>query len=389
MMCAHAGCASTTSRTKPALRRAGRSALFDRVIERYDRGAATGCWTASALTLLVAVGTLVLTVLLYIVIPKGLFPIQDTGLLQGDHRGAADRSRTRAMAELPAGSWPTAILQRSRRREPVARSSASTAPTPTLNTGRHADQPEAARRPQRDRQRDHPPPAARDARDVAGITLYLQPVQDLTIDADGQPHPVPVRRWRAPTRRRSTPGCRKLVDALAQMPQLAQRRHRRCRTRACRRYVDIDRDTAARLGITAATVDDALYDAFGQRIVSTIFTAVQPVPRDPRGASPSCATAPTSLDNLYLPARRRRADAAVGDRHASSEQPAPLQINHVGQFPADHDLASTRAGRRRSATRSTRSARPQKDIGMPASDHDHLPGRGGRLPGVARPTSCG
>ena len=99
-----------------------------------------------------------------------------------------------------------------------------------------------------------------------------------------------------------------------------------------RRYVDIDRDTAARLGITAATIDDALYSAFGQRIVSTIFTETNQY-RVILEARPDAAATPRSLGQLQLrtaPASRRRCRRSP--RSASGR--APLQITHVAQYPA-------------------------------------------------------
>ena len=107
---------------------------------------------------------------------------------------------------------------------------------------------------------------------VAGMTLYLQPVQDLTIDSNVGPHPVPVRAARAPTRRPSTPGPAKLVAAARATSRRCATSPPTCRARACRPSSPSTATPPRGWAITPATVDDALYDAFGQRIISTIFT---------------------------------------------------------------------------------------------------------------------
>ena len=153
-------------------------------------------------------------------------------------------------------------------------------------------------------------------------------------------------------------------------------------TGACRPIVAVDRDTAARFGITAATIDNALYDAFGQRIISTIFTAIQPVPRDPGGRSGRCRTrSPRSRRSICRPpaaARCRcRAFANVETR------PVPLEIDHLGQFPAamiSFDVApgyslGSAVDAVQQAAKADRHA---------AGHHHELPRRGARVPVGAR-----
>ena len=169
--------------------------------------------------------------------------------------------------------------------------------------------------------------------DVAGITLYMQPVQDLTIDATvsatqyqfvlEDADPDAVRRVGAEAARSACSKSPSIADVASDDQQggLAA-------------YVTIDRATAARFGITPATVDNALYDAFGQRIVSTIFTQSNQY-RVILEADPAMQQSLRSLSSIYLPsstAAPSRPGAALGDRHRA-RAPAPLQISHLGQFP--------------------------------------------------------
>jgi multidrug efflux pump len=168
------------------------------------------------------------------------------------------------------------------------------------------------------------------ASSVAGATLYLQPVQDLTIDAETGPtqyrfalegsDPDVVNEW-----------TNKLVAQLGTVPQL---RHvtSDATTQGLAATIDIDRDSAARLSVTAATVDEALYSAFGQRIVSTIFTDTNQY-RVILEAKPGLVTTPQdlSLVNVQTGSGKPTPLTAIASVH---EKTAPLQINRVGQFPA-------------------------------------------------------
>jgi len=296
---------------------------FERVIGGYDR------WLRWVLrhqgaTLLVAVLTLVLTALLYVVIPKGLFPTQDTGQLQARLEASQDVSYAR-MAELQQ-SASRAILQ-----DPDVQSLSSfvgvdAANNTMLNTGRML----INLRPQRDSQEDIMQRLRERVRAVAGVTLYLQPTQDLTIDAETGPteyrasiggvDPALVDSW-----------TRKLVERLKEDPRV-----RNATTDAGAQglsaFVDIDRNTASRLSITASAVDDTLYSAFGQRIVSTIFTETNQY-RVILEAQPEGLASPGELGTLQLRSGSGKATplSAVA---TIREQLAPLQVTRVAQYPA-------------------------------------------------------
>ena len=238
---------------------------FDALIAQYGRLLA---WVLDhqPLTLLVAVGTLGLTVYLYIIIPKGFFPVQDTGLIQGISEAPPSIS-FEAMAQRQQ-ALAAAILK-----DPDVVSLSSfigvDGTNSTLNTGRflinlkprdqrHTSASDVIRRLEHQTQ------------DVPGITLYMQPVQDLTIDATvsrsqyqfvlEDANPSEFAKW-----------VPKLLERMQQIPQIEDVASNYAEN-GLSAYILIDRATAGRFGITPATVDNALYDSFGQRIVSTIFT---------------------------------------------------------------------------------------------------------------------
>ncbi|CAN7290029.1 efflux RND transporter permease subunit [Acidovorax sp. LjRoot129] len=296
---------------------------FERVIAGYDR------WLHWVLrhqgaTLVVAVLTLALTALLYVVIPKGLFPTQDTGQLQARIEASQDVSYDR-MSQLQQ-SAVRAILQ-----DPDVQSLSSfvgvdAANNTMLNAGRML----INLKPERDGQEAIMQRLRERVRSVAGVTLYLQPTQDLTIDAETGPteyrvsvggvDSAQVNEW-----------TRKLVERLKTEPKV-----RNATTDAGAQglsaYVDIDRDTASRLSVTASTVDDTLYSAFGQRIVSTIFTETNQY-RVILEAQQEQLNTPESLGTLQL----RTGGGTPTPLSAVAtirEQLAPLQITRVAQYPA-------------------------------------------------------
>ena len=142
----------------------------------------------------------------------------------------------------------------------------------------------------------------------------------------------------------------------------------------------IDRDTASRLGIPPQSIDNTLYDAFGQRQVSTIFTQLESVPRDTGGRARVLSRIRPTLDDIYVRLDRRGAGAAERLHHVSSKPRPRWSINHQGQFPASRSRSTWAAGTR-SAMRLTRSSRPRAAIGLPASDPGRLPGNRAGVPG--------
>ncbi len=297
--------------------------LFDGVIRRYD-GALQWVLEHQRLTLLVALLTLALTVLLYVLIPKGLFPVQDTGQLQARIEAGRTVSYSR-MAELQQEA-AGAILE-----DPdVATLSSLVGVDAASNTMLHTGSMLINLKPGRsDSQQETMDRLRERVGRIPGLTLYLQPTQDLTIDAESGPtqyrvslqgaDDAAVVQWaqRLAQRMQTLPALRNTVsDAGASGTAV---------------FIDIDRDTASRLSVTAAAIDDALYSAYGQRIVSTIFTETNQY-RVILEARPDMAT-PETLG--LLPLRTASGKTTPLSAIATiSERPAPLQITRVAQYPA-------------------------------------------------------
>jgi multidrug efflux pump len=296
---------------------------FDRLIARYDR-ALRWVLARQGATLAVALATLALTVLLYIVIPKGLFPTQDTGQLQARVEAAESVSFAR-MAELQQAVAATLL------EDPAVESLSSVigvdaANNTMLHTGRLLINLTRDRGPQDEtiaRLYDR-------ASQVAGVTLYLQPTQDLTIDAESGPtqyrlsiegaDSAVVREW-----------ANRLVQALRDAPQV-RNVVTDVNATGPAAVVTIDRDTAARLSITPAAIDEALYNAFGQRIISTIFTETNQY-RVILEARPDLLTTPASLGLLHI-RTGSGGSTPLSSIARISERQAPLQVTRVAQYPA-------------------------------------------------------
>ncbi|KSW22041.1 MULTISPECIES: MdtB/MuxB family multidrug efflux RND transporter permease subunit [unclassified Pseudomonas] len=304
-------------------RAAGR--FIERMIERYA-AALRVVLRHQGLTLLVAIGTLLLTAALYLFMPKGFFPVQDTGVIQG----IAEAPQSISFQAMASRQQELAMVVLA---DPDVESLSSfigvDGSNATLNTGRmlinlkpHSERDltasEVIRRLQPELDK------------VAGIKLYLQPVQDLTIedriartqyqftlqDAD----PEVLAEW-----------VPKLVERLQQLPQLADVASD-WQDKGLQAYIDIDRDTASRLGVSLSSIDSVLYSAFGQRLISTIFTQATQY-RVVLEVAPDFQLGPQSLENLYVPASdgtqvRLSSLAKVEERHTL------LAVNHIAQFPS-------------------------------------------------------
>jgi multidrug efflux pump len=298
---------------------------FDRIVARYDVWL-TWVLAHQRMTLVVAVGTLLLTALLYIVIPKGLFPTQDTGQLIARTQAMESVSYSR-MAELQQAA-ARALL-----RDPAVDNIASFvgvdgANNSMLHTGRMIINLKSDRSgTQRDimERLRH-----RVAAEVAGLQLYLQPTQDLTIDAESGPTQYRVSLEGASTDLVNDWAI-KLTQALQSAPELSTAITDAGATGYSAK-IDIDRDTAARLSITASAVDEALYSAFGQRIVSTIFAETNQY-RVILEARPDLLTDPESLGLLHLQSGSGE-PTPLSAFATIREQRSPLQITHVAQYPA-------------------------------------------------------
>ncbi|AKU20291.1 efflux RND transporter permease subunit [Massilia sp. NR 4-1] len=297
--------------------------VMDQVIHRYDLSLQ---WVLQrqGLTLLVALATLALTVLLYIYIPKGLFPTQDTGQLQARIETAQAVSYSR-MAELQQAA-AKAILE-----DPDVESLSSLVGVDAANnTMLHTGRMLINLKRERGNQADTMERLKRRAGTVAGVQIYLQPTQDLTIDAESGP-----TQYRVSLEGADNATVSQWAGKLAaQMQKKAQLRNvvSDAGATGAAAYIAIDRDTASRLSVTAAAIDDALYSAFGQRIVSTIFTETNQY-RVILEAQPGILSTPESLGNLQIRTGSGK-PTPLSAIATITEKPAPLQITHVAQYPA-------------------------------------------------------
>ena len=278
-------------------------------------------------TLLVAGATLVVTVLLYIVVPKGFFPVEDTGLIQGITEAPQTISFPAMVARQEA--LARAVLQ-----DPAVDSLSSfigvDGTNMTMNSGRIL----INLKPLAQRGLDVDGVIRRLSGGVAavdGITLFMQPVQDLTIEdrvsrtqyqyALEDPDGAELSAW-AP----------RLVDALRRAPALRDVSTDQLDRGAATALV-FDRATASRLGITTQMIDDALYDAFGQRIVSTIFTQLNQY-RVVLEVLPSFRANAGALRDIYVRGTTAAPPAPLNTMIDTRETTAPLAITRQGQFPA-------------------------------------------------------
>ena len=301
--------------------------FFDRVIHGYDRQLQ---WVLrrQGMTLVVAIATLVLTALLYVVIPKGLFPTQDTGQLRVRVEAAQDVSYAR-MAQLQQ-SVAKVVLADPAVRALSAVVGVDAANNTMLNTGTmlvnfergHGSQQELMQRLKDEVQKQ-----------VAGVTLYMQPTQDLTIDAETGPTEYRVSIEGADTEQVNIWANRLVAKLQAQdLQPWVRNATTDAGAQGLAAYVDIDRNTASRLSITASAVDDAIYSAFGQRIVSTIFTETNQyrvILEAQRGGLASVE----GLSSLQFKTGSG-ATTPLSSFATVREQPAPLQITRVAQYPA-------------------------------------------------------
>jgi len=338
--------------------------VFNAVIRGYGRSLR---WVLGhqAATLWIAIGTLLGTIFLYVIVPKGFFPVQDTGIILGVSEASqtvsfsAMADRQQALAQV--------IL-----RDPAVQSLSSFIGVDGINTTTNSGRMQINLRPLSERAltaseiiRRLQPQLAQ----VQGITLFMQPVQDLTIEdrvsrtqyqySIESPDSAELHRW-AP----------RLLDRLRELPELRDLATDQ-QNGGLQAAVLIDRDTASRFGITPQLIDDTLYDAFGQRQVSTIFTQLNQY-RVVLEAHPSFQRSPEALRDIYV--------------RAPNGSPVPLSaftrfevgttalaVNHQGQFPAvtlSFNLAPGIA--LGDAVNAIGTA--ERDIGLPASVHASFQG---------------
>ncbi len=338
--------------------------FFDGLIAAYDR-ALNVVLDHQPTVLAIAIATLALTVALYIAIPKGFFPTQDTGEIQGITQAAQSISysdmvtRQQALAKI--------ILK-----DPDVTGLSSyvgvDGTNVTLNSGRFL----ITLKPRDQRNASATEIIARLQQAVAnvpGIALSMQPVQDLTIGdtVSAAQYQFVLENANAGAFTTWVP---KLLASLQKLPELSDVTSD-LQESGLSAYIDVDRAKAASLGITMATVDNALYDAFGQRIISTIFTQSNQY-RVILEASPDLQTSLAGLDAVYLPS-----GLATGTSGLTSQVPlssiasvkvetAPLVIEHLGQFPATRISFNLAPGASLGGAVSA-IQKAEHDIGLPAS----------------------
>jgi len=299
---------------------------FEKIIEIYGQMLN---WVLDRQTfvLLIALATFGLTAYLYVAVPKGFFPLQDSGVIQ-------------AISEAPQSVSYAAMAERQQQlasvilKDPEVESLSSFIGVDGTNTTLNSGRILINLKPHDERRSDISTIMRRlkqATSHLTGITLYMQPVQDLTIegtvsktqyqfilqDAD----PAQLAEWSP-----------KLVDKLRSLPQFEDVATD-ISAQGLSVFVEIDRDQAARFGITPATIDNALYDSYGQRIVSTIFTNSNQY-RVILQADPALQNSLQSLSDIYLPSSVGSTPVPLSVLAKFREQTAPLQVSHLGQFPS-------------------------------------------------------
>ncbi|MBK5476930.1 MdtB/MuxB family multidrug efflux RND transporter permease subunit [Pseudomonas sp. TH21] len=300
-------------------------AWIDWLIEAYGRKLQ---WVLKhqPLTLLVAIATLGLTVVLYLVVPKGFFPVQDTGVIQG-------------ISEAPQSISFAAMSQRQQElakiilADPAVESLSSyigvDGDNATLNSGRllinlkpHGQRDLSAAQvitrlqPEIDK--------------MVGIRLFMQPVQDLTIE-DRVSRTQYQFSMSSPDADLLALWSDKLVHALSQMPELTDVASD-LQDKGLQVYLVIDRDAASRLGVSVSTITDALYDAFGQRQISTIYTQASQY-RVVLQAQSGETLGPAALNQIHVKTTDGGQVRLSSLAHVEQRQ-AQLAIAHIGPFPA-------------------------------------------------------
>ena len=297
---------------------------FDAIIARYGK-MLTWVLDRQGLTLLVAIATLALAVVLYVFVSKGFFPQQDTGVIQG-------------ISEAPQSVSFAAMAQRQESlakvllADPAVESISSfigvDGQNTTLNSGRmlinlkpHAQRPAASVVMRRLQER---------ASHLPGITLYMQPVQDLTIEdrVSRTQYQFTLDTAKLEDLTLWTP---RVVERLSRLPQLVDVASD-LQNEGLQAFLEIDRDTAGRLGVTPASINTALYNAFGQRLISTIFTQTSQY-RVVLEVKPEYRVGPAALTEIYVPTSNGT-QIRLSEVTRLVEKPATLAINHIGQFPA-------------------------------------------------------
>ncbi|MGH9547032.1 MAG: multidrug efflux RND transporter permease subunit [Terriglobales bacterium] len=298
--------------------------FYNRVIEFYGR-TLKFVLQHQTITLLVTAGTLVLTLFLYVVVPKGFFPVQDTGVILGISEGPQNVS-------FPALAKSQQALAQVILKDPDVESLSSFIGIDGTNSTPNSGRIQINLKPHDERKSTATEIIRRlqpELEKVNGITLYMQPVQDLTVedrvsrtqyqysmeDADSQELAVWATR---------------LVEELRKLPSMRDVATDQ-QNGGLKAELVIDRDTASRLGILPQAIDDTLYDAFGQRQVSTIFTQLNQY-HVVLEVDPQFSQNPDSLKNIYVHSNTGMQVPLASFSHFQTSNTA-LAVNHQGQFP--------------------------------------------------------
>ena len=298
--------------------------VFQKVIDLYGE---TLRWVLKfrVITLLIAAGTLVLTIWLYMIVPKGFFPVQDTGVIQGISE-ASQRISFPAMAQKQQ-ALAQVILK-----DPAVESLSSfigvDGTNTTLNSGRILInlKPLAARKIDAIAVMNRLQAALSQ---VDGITLYMQPVQDLSVE-DRVSRTQYQYTLESPNADELNTWTTRFVEKLKTLPQLQDVATDQ-QTGAAQTTLVIDRITASRLGITPVAIDQTLYDAFGQRQISTLFTQSNQY-HVILETMPNFQNNPAKLQDIYVRSANGTSVPLSTFSHFESGT-APLSVNRQGQFP--------------------------------------------------------
>jgi multidrug efflux pump len=325
MMCAHILKAHDRAARPNAIARTAER-VWDRAVKLYDGGLG---WVLAhqRLTLLATLATVAVTALLAFVVPKGLFPQQDTGLLLGVTEAAPDVSfaamseRQRAVAE---------VVRTDPDVESVASFIGADGTNATLNSGRLS----INLKPHGQRAGAQAVIDRLNARlaGVPGVKVYLQAVQDLQIDtrASRTQYQYTLQDADPDTLATWAPRLLERLRARHELTDVASDQQ----AGGLQLALVVDRDTASRLGVTSQAIDDTLYDAFGQRQVSIIFTQLN-LYRVILEVAPAFQQSPAALSQIYVRGAGPQAAAVPLSSFAHYERRhAPLAIAHDGQFPA-------------------------------------------------------
>jgi multidrug efflux pump len=298
--------------------------IFDRLIDQYSK-ALNWVLDRQKATLIVAASTLILTVILYIFIPKGFFPIQDTGMIQG-------------ISEAPQTISYSSMAQRQQSladiilKDPDVESLSSfigvDGTNATLNNGRMLINLKAHN--ERDDIQTILKRLQEKVDQLSDIRLYLQPVQDLTIEdrVSKTQYQFTLEDANLDELNEWAP---RIIQKLSNLPQL-QDVASDLQVKGLQSYIDIDRDTAARVGVTIASIDNALYNSYGQRLISTIFTQTNQY-RVVLQAAPSATPGLNALDDIYVPNSAGK-QIPLSTLARIEERYGALNLNHQGQFPS-------------------------------------------------------